>query len=153
MKKSLLIIFIQLLLISSISAQFFSGYYISDPSQDAFEHLKIHHHHSKHHKYEGDLSVKGFSKYGELWELKATMISGEKASFFIEKFSNGNDIKTVYEFKIALDGIEEDFILLGYEGDDGHPAFSSVEEVYESAKEEKLVEFKTFNLIKAHHLE
>lgn len=152
MKKSITILFIQLFFTLSLSAQFFSGYYVSDPPQAEFEHLKIHHHHSKHHKYEGDLSVKGFTDYGELWELQAVMISGYKAANFINKFANEIDVQTVYEFKIAIDGIEEDFILMGYEDENGHPAFRAIEEIFKSAKEEALVEIKTFDLVKAHHL-
>lgn len=152
MKKSLMIFFIQLLFSFSISAQFFSGYFISDPPQEEFEHLKIHHHHSKHHKFDGDLSVKGFSEHGELWEMKAAVITGAKAAFFIKKFGDVNEIQTVYEVKIALDGVEEDFIMLGFEGADGHPEFVTVEEIFESTKEEELIELKTFKLIKAHHL-
>ncbi|MFY0598352.1 MAG: hypothetical protein JXR03_01690 [Cyclobacteriaceae bacterium] len=152
MKKPLLIFFIQLLIISSVSAQFFSGYFVSDPPQEEFEHLKIHHHHSKHHKYEGDLSVKAFLEFGELWELKANMIDGEKANFFVERFGRGKEIQTVYEIKIQLDGVEEDFILMGYEGENHHPAFIAIEELFENEKEEELIDVKSFRLVKAHHL-
>ncbi len=132
------------------SAQFFSGNYHSEPKLDEFEHLKIHHHHSWHHKYEGDLTVNGFGQSSKLWEVKANMIKGEKADFFIDKFSEGERIETVYEFKIALDGIEEDFILLGYENEDGHGRFIAIEEVFADTSEEEMLSLKTFRLVKRH---
>ncbi len=153
MRKSIMIFFIQLFLCFTVSAQFFSGYYVSDTTIEYFDHLKIHHHHSSHHKYEGDLTVQAFASHGELWSLPASMIEGEKAYYFIEKFAGDNKIKTVYEFKIAFDGIEEDFILMGYETKDGHPAFVAVEEIFDSKEEVNLLELKAFKLIKAHHLE
>ncbi|MFY0605791.1 MAG: hypothetical protein JXR10_03690 [Cyclobacteriaceae bacterium] len=145
-------ILVALLLLGAISssAQFFSGKYHSEPSLDEFDHLKIHHHHSPHHKYEGDLSVKGYSEYSELWEIKANMITGEKADFFIEKFGGDEEIQTVYEFKIELDGIEEDYILLGYENEQGHGRFIAIEEVFADASEEEMLSLKTFKLVKKH---
>lgn len=120
---------------------------------DEFEHLKVHHHHFKHDKYHGDLSVKGFSEFGELWELKATMITGDRAAKIISKFGEEEKVETVYEFKIAVDGIEEDFILMGYVDPNGHPGFIAIEEVFASEKEVNLLDLKSFKLIKAHHLD
>lgn len=152
MNKYVAIFFIQLFAATTLSAQFFSGYYVSDPPMDEFEHLKVHHHHFKHDKYHGDLSVKGFSEFGELWELKATMITGDRAAKIISKFGEEEKVETVYEFKIAVDGIEEDFILLGYVGRRGHPEFIAIEEIFASEQEIDLLELKSFKLIKAHHL-
>jgi hypothetical protein len=129
-------------------AQFFSGNYHSEPTVEEFDYLKIHHHHLKHHKYEGDLNVKGFSQTSELWELKAKMISGEKSEFFINKFSGGEKILTVYEFKLEVDGIEEDYILLGHKNSKGHGQFIVIEEIFNDASEEEMLSLKTFKLIR-----
>lgn len=147
MKKSILIVFIQLSTLTVFS-QFFSGNYHSEPPLYEFDHLKIKHHHSPHHKYEGDLSVKAFTTTMMLWEVDAKMITGDRAKFFIEKFGEDEEIQTVYEFKIELDGIEEDYILLGYEDQKGKGCFLAVEEVFEDATEEDLLAIKTFRLVK-----
>ncbi|MFT6867620.1 MAG: hypothetical protein ACJA08_002463 [Cyclobacteriaceae bacterium] len=153
MGKSFVLLFILLFANFALSAQFFSGYFVSDVPIDDFEHLKIHHHHSSHHKYEGNLMVKGFSEHGEIWEMNAEMITGDKADFFIKEFGGDYSIVTVYEIKIYFDGIEEDFILMGYEESDGHPAFVVVEEVYSDEDESNLIKLKSFKLKKAHHME
>ncbi len=115
-----------------------------------FDHLKIHHHHSPHHKYEGDHTVVAYGQSSELLEMRANMITGEKADYFILNFGVSLEIQTIYEFKIALGGIEEDFILLGYENEDGHGRFLAIEEVFSDETEEKMLDLKSFKLIKKH---
>jgi hypothetical protein len=142
-KLTLILILIFATLLSK--AQFFSGNYHSEPAMTEFNHLKIHHHHSPHHKYEGDLTVVAYGQNSELWEMKANMITGEKADYFILNFADSLEIQTVYEFKVALDGIEEDFILMGYENEDGHGRFLAIEEVFSDETEEKMLELKYFS--------
>ena len=134
------------------SAQFFSGKFVPDVSVDQFKHLKVHHHHNKQDKYHGDLVVKGYSDFGMLWETEARMLGADEAEDIISKFNSPEDIKTVYEFKIALDGIEEEYFLMGYVRTDGHPAFIAVEEIFASTDEVDMLELKTFRLVKAHDL-
>ena len=147
MKKIIFVFFIQLL-VSPLYAQFFSGKFHAEPSVDDFTYVKIKHHHSPHHKYEGDLTVLGYFNDLMIWESKAKMIVGERADFFVNKFADDESIRTVYEFKIALDGIEEDFILMGYEDRKGHPQFIAVEEVFADESEEDMLSIKSFKLVK-----
>lgn len=149
MSRFLIVILLQFG-VSTSYAQFFSGKYHSEPIVEEFDYLKVHHHHTKHHKYEGDLTVKGFGRTSELWELKAKMINGEKAEFFINKFGAGEKILTVYEFKLEIDGIEEDYILLGYENGKKHGQFIVIEEVFTDTAEEDMLSLKTFKLLKKH---
>jgi hypothetical protein len=147
-KLTLILLLIFATLLSN--AQFFSGNYHSEPAMNEFDHLKIHHHHSPHHKYEGDLTVVAYGQKSELWKMKANMITGEKADYFILNFGDSLEIRTVYEFKIALDGIEEDYILMGYENKEGHGRFLAIEVIFSDETEEKMLDLKSFRLIKKH---
>ena len=150
--KSHLFTFLLLFGALSGSAQFFSGKYLPDQTIDQFTHLKVHHHHHKTDKYHGDLEVKGYSDFGMLWEVRATMLSQQDAAPLIAKHNGEEAIKTVYEFKIAVDGIEEEYFLLGYEQANGHPAFIVVEEIFASVAEVDMLELKSFRLMKANDL-
>lgn len=151
MKLLLTVIFV-LMSVLSTQAQFFSGKFVPDQSVDQFSYLKVHHHHNKQDKYHGDLEVKVYTEYGLLWKTEATMLSDEKAAPIVSKFEGDENVLSVYEFKIAIDGIEEDYFLLGYRMANGHPAFIVVEEIFASEAELNLVDLKSFRLMKLHDL-
>lgn len=147
--KLLLFVLFQVAFLTS-QAQFFSGKYHSDPPKNEFDLLKIQHHRTPKSKFKGDLTVIGVVESSELWELKAKMIFGERANSLIDKFAGDQEIQTVYEFKLELDGIEEDYLLLGFENEDGQGEFIGIEKVFEDASEEEMLLMNTFRLYKKH---
>lgn len=142
--KTLITLFtLSLSLVLNAQGQFYSGKFVSEPKLEDFDHFVVHQH-PHHHKYGGTLDVKAFVKSGELLHSTAKVVEEEKAKLFIEKFSGGLEILTVYELDIELDGEVWEFFMLGYENEYKHASFIVVEEIFDDIYDSEPVEVHTF---------
>lgn len=125
-------------------SQHLTGYYESDPQMEDYDHFKIHHYHKS-------LELKAYIDGGELWRSIADEISGEQAQYFIDNYSEGEDVTSVHFVNMLLDGLEWEFFLLAYVDDRGKNAFIVVEEIFTDESEEELLEINTFRWTHTHH--
>ena len=140
------------LLASYASAQYYTGYYVSDPQVHAFDHFKIKHKHD-HTKLDGDLTIHAFINHNELWEQTAHFVSDENLrKKLISDYSHGEEIISVHLLKFLWDGNEWEYIMLGYIAPDNHRHFIVVEEIFNDETETKRLEFNRFDWVKGHHL-
>ncbi|MFY0652864.1 MAG: hypothetical protein JXQ96_12550 [Cyclobacteriaceae bacterium] len=150
MKKLLLSMFC-VITFCSAQAQFYSGKYTCNPQMEDFDHIVVHQH-PHHHQYGGDLTVKAFVEHGELWHSKAELLSDDKANEIIKKFGDNQEILSVYELEIELDGEDWEYFLLGYKDDNEKGSFIVVEEIFDIGDKTKAIEINTFKLNRiAHH--
>lgn len=148
-----LIITLTLLSFTSFaSAQFYTGYYVSDPQVHSLDHFKIKQAHG-HTKLDGDLTIHAFIDHEEMWEQTAHAVEDEmKKSKLISAYNHGEEIISTHILKFMWDGNEWEYILLGYLEEDGHRHFIVIEEVFNDESETKLLEFNRFDWVKGHHL-
>lgn len=142
-----------LLAISHFStAQYYTGYYVSDPQVHSFDHFKIKQE-KNDSKLEGNLLVHAFIERQEIWSQTASYVEDDsEKSRLIELYQHGEEIVSVHELKFMWDGNEWEYILLGYMGDDKHRHFIIIEEVFNDETETRLLDFNRFDWVKAHHL-
>jgi hypothetical protein len=133
-----------LLFSSLLFSQHLTGYYESDPQMENYDHFKIHHKHDH-------LEVKAFIGAGELWTTVAMEITDAKKDYFIKKYGKGNDITSVHELKVLLDGLDWEFYLLAYADDKGKNRFIVIEEIFMDETEEELLELHEFEWSHVHH--
>ncbi len=136
-----------------LSAQFFSGYYVSLPAVEDFHHFKIKHHSEHEGKYEGTFSLKAYIGKDVVWEQKAVTIHGEEAEDFIRRYGEGKDILSVHKLKMMWDGNEWEFFFLGYLDKKNHGRFIVVEEIFNDETETELLKVEKFYWNKGHHLD
>ncbi|MEP1032103.1 hypothetical protein [Ekhidna sp.] len=142
-----------LLIISHFSsAQFYSGYYVSDPQVHSFDHFRIKHEHD-HTKLDGDLIVHAFIGHNELWEQSAHFVTDDLVrDELIANYGHREDIISAHILKFMWDGNEWEYILLGYMAEDKHRHFIVIEEIFNDETESRLLEFNRFDWIKGHHI-
>lgn len=134
------------------SAQFYTGYYVSDPQVHSFDHFKIKHQHDQT-KIDGDLIIHAFIENKEVWEQRAHFVENEsERDDLIAKYSHGEDIISAHILKFLWDGNEWEYILLGYIAEDKHRHFIVIEEIFNDESETRLLEFNRFDWIKGHHI-
>jgi hypothetical protein len=133
-------------------AQFFSGYYVSDPQLEGFHHFKIKHDHGDAGKYEGVFNLKGYMHKDVLWDQEAVTIHGEEADYFIEKYGEERNILSVHEMKMMWDGNEFVVVMLGYLDEKDHGRFVVVEEIFNDESETELLEVKQYHWVKGRHI-
>ncbi len=137
---------------SSLTAQFFTGYYVSDPQVHSFDHFKIKHEHD-HTKLDGSLVIHAYINNNEVWERKAEYVdSDEEREKLIADYSHGEDIISAHILKFLWDGNEWEYILLGYIAPDKHRHFIVIEEIFNDETETRLLEFNRFDWVKGHHI-
>ncbi|WP_139793780.1 hypothetical protein [Reichenbachiella faecimaris] len=144
MKTLITFLTLSLALALNAQSQFYSGKFKSEPMLEDFDHFVVHQH-PHHHKYGGTLDVKAFVKSGELWHSTANVVDDQTAKAFIEKFSDGREILSVYELDIELDGEVWEFFMLGYENEHNKASFIVVEEIFDDIYDSEPVEVHTFN--------
>lgn len=133
------------------SAQFYSGYYVSDPQVHSFDHFKIKHEHD-HSKIDGDLIIHAYIGHNEVWGQKAHFVEDESTrEKLITEYGHGEEIISAHILKFMWDGNEWEYILLGYIAADKHRHFIVIEEIFNDETETKLLEFNRFDWIKGHH--
>ncbi len=134
------------------SAQFFTGYYVSDPQVHSFDHFKLKHKHDQT-QLDGDLTIHAYIGHNELWEQTAHFVDDDaKRAKLIEDYNHGEDIISAHILKFMWDGNEWEYILLGYIGQDKHRHFIVIEEIFNDETETRLLEFNRFDWVKGHHL-
>lgn len=134
-----------LILVSNLlTAQHLTGYYESDPQMENYDHFKIHHYHKS-------LEVKAYLASGEIWRSLADEVTGEKADYLIENYSECKDITSVYFVNVLLDGLNWEFFLLAYRDQKGKNRFIVVEEIFTDESEEELLEINKFIWSHIHH--
>ncbi|MEP0987310.1 hypothetical protein [Ekhidna sp.] len=149
--KTVTVILLSILSLCS-SAQFYSGYYVSDPQVHSFDHFKIKHKHD-HTQLDGDLIIHAYLDNDELWEQSAHYVEDDELrSKLIEDYSHGEDVISVHLLKFMWDGNEWEYILLGYINPDKHRHFIVIEEIFNDETETRLIEFNRFDWIKGHHI-
>lgn len=135
-----------------VKAQYYSGYYVSDPQVHSFHHFKIKQEKDES-KIEGDLLVHAYCDKNELWEQRATLIDDqEQRQYLINTYGNGKKIVSLHFLKFLWDGNEWEYFLLGYLGEDKHRHFVVIEEIFNDETETQLIELNTFDWVKGHHL-
>lgn len=133
-------------------AQFYSGYYVSDPHVHSFDHFKIKHKHD-HTQLDGDLIIHAYIGHNEVWEQTAHFVQNElKRKKLIKEYSHEKEIISTHILKFMWDGNEWEYILLGYIGEDKHRHFIVIEEIFNDETETRLLEFNRFDWVKGHHL-
>jgi hypothetical protein len=137
---------------SLLSAQFFSGYYQSEPQMEGFDHFVVKHKHGDEGRYDGVFSLHAYIGHDEMWSQNAQTIHGDEAQYFIKKYSGGEDILSVHKMKIIWDGVEWEFFMLGYLDKHHHGRFIVVEEIFSDKTENELLELKKYYWKKGHHL-
>ncbi|MEQ9466694.1 MAG: hypothetical protein RLN88_04740 [Ekhidna sp.] len=136
-----------------VLAQFYSGYYVSEPQVHSFDHFKIKHKHD-HTKLDGDLTIHAYIAHNEVWEQTAHAVTDEaKQAKLIADYNHGEEIISTHLLKFMWDGNEWEYILLGYLEEDGHRHFIVIEEIFNDASETRLLEFNRFDWVKGHHIE
>lgn len=135
-----------------LSAQFFSGYYQSNPQMEGFDHFEIKHHQGDEGKYEGVFTLHAFVDHQEMWSQSAQTIHGEEAQYFIEKYGDDQEILSVHKMKIEWDGLEWEFFMLGMLDEHNHGKFIVIEELFNDESESKLISIKKYDWSKTHHL-
>ena len=137
----------------SATAQFYTGYYVSDPQVHSFHHFKIHQDRDASGKLKGDLHIKAFNKDTYLWKQPATYVENQDLyDELIDKYAHGEEIISVHMLRFMWDGNEWEYIMLGYIAPDKHRHFIVSEEVFEDESETVLREFNRFDWVKGHHL-
>lgn len=148
----LIVTLILLCAASFSSAQFYTGYFVSDPQVHSFDHFKIKHEHD-HTKLDGDLVIHAFIGNKEVWEQRANYVHDEsKKNELVANYSHGENIISAHILKFMWDGNEWEYILLGYIAPDKHRHFIVIEEVFNDETETRLLEFNRFDWIKGHHI-
>jgi hypothetical protein len=150
MKK--VVLYLTILVPNLLFAQFFSGYYESEPRMDGFDHFVIKHKHGDEGRYEGVFSLHAYVGHDEMWSEHAVTIRGEEAQYFIDKYGKGNDIVSVHKMKIYWDGLEWEFFMMGYLDEHNHGRFIVVEELFADEEETELLQVNVYYWNKAHHL-
>lgn len=137
-----------------VSAQFYTGYYVSDPQVHSFHHFKIHQDRDESGKLKGDLHIKAFNEDTYLWKQAAKHVNDQELyAELVDKYSHGEEIISIHMLTFMWDGNEWEYIMLGYIAPDKHRHFIVVEEVFEDETETVLLEFNRFDWIKGHHLQ
>jgi hypothetical protein len=132
-------------------AQFFTGYYESEPQMEGFDHFWIKHRHGDEAKYDGIFTLHAYIGHNEAWSQTAITIHGAEAEGFIEKYGEGKDILSVHKMKLLWDGLEWEFFMLGFK-EEHHTSFIVVEEVFSDESETELLEINQYRWTKALHL-
>ena len=157
MKKIALIIWLLLLIVfmlpSTVTAQFFSGYYSSEPQVEGFHHFKIKHHQEHEGKYEGVFSMKAYVADHLVWEREAVTIHGDEADRMVADYGEGKEIVSVHKLRMLWDGVEWDFFFLGYLDAKGHGRFIVVEEIFSDETETDLLSIDKFHWSKGRHFQ
>lgn len=151
--KTLIILLFLCGSIGTVSAQFFTGYYVSDPQVHSFHHFKIHQDRDESGKLKGALHIRAFNEDTYLWNQAAKHVD-DKVLYnqLVKKYSHGEDIISVHMLKFMWDGNEWEYIMLGYIAPDKHRHFIVIEEVFEDQTEQVLLQFNRFDWVKGHHL-
>lgn len=136
-----------------VFGQQYSGYYVSAPQVHEFDHFKMKQQKDPT-KVEGDIELHAFcSKKDELWEMTAEFVKDEeRRNDLIREYGQGKNIISVHFLKFMWDGNEWEYFLLGYRGEDKHRHFVVIEEIFNDETETQLLEFNTFDWVKAHHI-
>lgn len=134
------------------SAQYYTGYYLSDPQVHSFDHFKIKQV-KDDSKLQGNLTIHAYDGKLELWNQTAYFVKEDNIrSNMIKAYQHNEEIVSVHVLKFMWDGNEWEYIMLGYLGKDSHRHFIVIEEVFNDASESRLLEFNRFDWVKAHHL-
>ena len=137
----------------SLSAQFYTGYYVSDPQVHSFHHFKIHQDRDESGKLKGDLHIRAFNEDTYLWNQAASHVDDPQLyDTLVKKYAHGKEVISVHMLKFMWDGNEWEYIMLGYIAPDKHRHFIVIEEVFEDATETNLLQFHRFDWVKGHHL-
>lgn len=133
-------------------SQYYSGYYVSQPQVHSFDHFKIKQDKNEV-KTDGDLVIHAFyGKKLEIWEMRGELVDAQQEAYLISEYGQGKDIISVHSLKFMWDGNEWEYFLLGYLGEDKHRHFVVIEEIFNDETETELLEFNTFDWVKAHHI-
>lgn len=135
-----------------LQAQFFSGYYQSEPRMEGFDHFIIRHQHGDEGKYEGIFTLHAFVDGMEMFAYPAETVKGEEAQYFIDRYGSQKDILSVHKMKIMWDGVEWEFFMLGYLDKQGHGRFVVVEEIFDDEEESTLLSINQYLWTRSHHL-
>ena len=148
-----LITLLTILVVYNSSAQFYTGYYMSDPQVHSFDHFRIRQAKSEEGKLQGDLQIHAYEEKIELWTQTAHYVT-DKTHYndFVAKYNYGKEIISVHQLKFMWDGNEWEYVLLGYVATDKHRHFIVIEEIFNDESETELLEFHKMDWIKAHHL-
>lgn len=136
---------------SLVFAQFFSGYYESEPKMEGFDHFSIKHRHGDESKYEGVFTLHAYIGHTEMWSQDAETIHGEEADYFVQTYGADKEILSVHKMKLLWDGLEWEFFMLGYK-EGHHTSFIVIEEVFADESKNELLEIKRYQWTKALHL-
>ena len=110
-----------------------------------FHHFRINHRHDH-------FEIHAYLEGGELWSSVATEITDVQKDYFIREYGQGKDIRYVHRYKVLLDGLDWEFILLSYEdADTGKNRYVVVEEIFFDETQEELLEVHVFDWSHTHH--
>ncbi|MEO1256737.1 MAG: hypothetical protein AAFY41_17885, partial [Bacteroidota bacterium] len=99
-----IIILILISFSSHLSAQFYTGYYVSAPQVHAFSHFKIKQSHGQT-KLDGDLKINAYIDHSQIWEQTAAYVSDEvERNRLIKEYSHGEEIISAHTLKFMWDG-------------------------------------------------
>lgn len=140
--KTLYTIFCSVALIVSAEAQQYSGKFSHKPELQEFDHFIVMRHQEE---AKGDLTVKAFTSWGDLWHSKAERARQSDVRQLKQNLGKKVDIKNVYNLDFVSNGENWSYYMVKYRKDRNNDyLYMIVEEAFHKMDEVYPVEVHSF---------